>query len=102
MIFALALAVALAEPTPAPLPPQSEQAPAQPQSQISLAEAGRAIAAGRLDQAQAILGAAIAAGARGDPVDRLLADLYFARGDDSQRCLSTRICLLRTRRGAAA
>lgn len=82
MISALVLALALAEPAPAGPSAPPEQL--QPQSQVSLAEAGRAIAAGRLDQAQAILGMAIAAGVKGEPVDRLLADLYFARGDDAQ------------------
>ena len=85
MIGPLALLLALAEPGPAavaPAPAQPEQE--QPQSKISLAEAGRAIAAGRLDQAKQILGVAIAAGAKGEPVDRLLADLAFARGDDDQ------------------
>jgi Flp pilus assembly protein TadD len=82
MISALTLALALAEPAPVAPPPEVEQA--QPQSQVSLAEAGRALAAGRFDQAQAILGVAIAAGAKGEPVDRLLADLYLARGDDAQ------------------
>lgn len=82
MIFGLALALALADPAePAPVP---QPAQVQPQSQVSLAEAGRAIAAGRLDQAQAILGVAIAAGVKGEPVDRLLADLSFARGDNGQ------------------
>ena len=57
----------------------------QPSSQISLSEAGRAIAAGRLDQAKAMLGVAVAAGAKGEPVDRLLADLAFARGENDQR-----------------
>jgi Flp pilus assembly protein TadD len=81
MILPLALLLALAEPvTAAPQPPEQSQ----PQSQISLAEAGRAIAAGRLDQAKSMLGVAIAAGARGDPVDRLLADLSFARGENEQ------------------
>lgn len=82
MIPALVLALALADPTPAAPQPQPEQA--QQQSQISLAEAGRAIAAGRLDQAQQMLGVAIAAGVKGEPVDRLLADLNFARGDNRQ------------------
>lgn len=80
MISLLALALALADPAPPASPPQAEQAP----SQVSLAEAGRAIAAGRLDQAQAMLDVATAAGAKGEPVDRLLADLSFARGDDIQ------------------
>ena len=82
MILWLALALEVADPAPPPALAQAESE--QPQSQISLAEAGRAIAAGRLDQAQAILGVAIAAGVKGEPVDRLLADLHFARGDDSQ------------------
>lgn len=89
--LALALALALDQPPAAAPPPQSEQA--EPQSQISLAEAGRAIAARRLDQAQAMLGIAIAAGAKGDPVDRLLADLHFARGDDRQALLLYRTLL---------
>jgi Flp pilus assembly protein TadD len=77
MIFGLALALALADPVPATPSPQ----PAAP-SAISLSEAGRAIAAGRLDQAKEMLGVAVAAGARGEPVDRLLADLAFARGEN--------------------
>lgn len=81
MIVPLALLLALAEPAEAAAPPAEQS---QPQSQISLTEAGRAIAAGRLDQAKAILGAAISAGARGEPVDRLLADLSFARGENEQ------------------
>jgi Flp pilus assembly protein TadD len=82
MIFGLALVLTLADPAePSPAPPPEQT---QVQSQISLAEAGRAIAAGRLDQAQAILSVAVAAGVKGEPVDRLLADLSFARGDHSQ------------------
>lgn len=46
----------------------------------SLIEAGRAIENGRLDQARAMLGAAIGVGAKGEPVDRLLADLEYASG----------------------
>ncbi len=77
MIFGLALALAVAD----PVEPPAEQ-PASPYATISLAEAGRAIAAGRLDQARQMLGVAVAAGAKGEPVDRLLADLAFARGED--------------------
>ena len=77
MIAALALLLAWADP-PQAAPPQ-----AQPlSSSLSLAEAGKAIAAGRLDQAKAMLGVAVAAGARGEPIDRLLADLAFARGEN--------------------
>lgn len=78
MILPLALLLALAEPAPAPAPAADQ---GQPQSQISLSEAGRAIAAGRLDQAKSILSVAIAAGAKGEPVDRLLADLAYARAE---------------------
>lgn len=81
MILPLAMLLALAEPA-APASASAEQQ--QPPSQISLAEAGRAITAGRLDQATSILGVAIAAGAKGEPVDRLLADLAFARGEHQQ------------------
>lgn len=81
MILPLALLLMLAEPVATGAPPAAQ---AQPQSQVSLAEAGRAIAAGRLDQAKSILGFAIAAGAKGEPVDRLLADLSFARGENEQ------------------
>src|SRR5688500_8807243 len=81
MIAPLALLLALAQPGAAAAPP-AEAVRQQPQ--ISLAEAGRAIAAGRLDQAKSILGVAIAAGAKGEPVDRLLADLAFARGENEQ------------------
>lgn len=81
MILPLALLLALAEPAPAPAPAADQ---GQPQSQISLSEAGRAIAAGRLDQAKSILGVAIAAGAKGEPVDRLLADLAYARAEYAQ------------------
>ena len=80
MIPYLSLALLLAEPAPAvPTPPIEQATP-----QISLAEAGRAISAGRLDQARAMLSTAIAAGAKGEPVDRLLADLAMAQGNDSQ------------------
>lgn len=77
MILGLALALVLAEPTP---PAAAAPAP----SSISLAEVGKAIAAGRLDQAKEMLGVALAAGAKGEPVDRLLADLHLARGEHAQ------------------
>jgi len=82
MIFGLALALALGDLAPAaPLPQPAVSSPAPA---ISLSEAGRAISAGRLDQAKEMLGVAIAAGARGEPVDRLLADLALARGENEQ------------------
>ena len=50
----------------------------------ALAEANHALVAGRLDQAQTMIARAVASGASGDPVDRLLAQLAFARGQDEQ------------------
>ena len=79
MILSLSLALLLADPIPAAPTSPPEYAP-----QISLAEVGRAIGAGRLDQARSMLGTAIAAGAKGEPVDRLLADLAMARGEHAQ------------------
>lgn len=76
MILAAALAIALADPVPITAPVRSNG--------VSLAEAGRAIAAGRLDQAKEMLAVSVAAGAKGEPVDRLLADLALARGDNEQ------------------
>ncbi|HVF36549.1 MAG TPA: tetratricopeptide repeat protein [Sphingomicrobium sp.] len=75
MTFVLAMALLLAEPEPATI---------LPPSQVSLAEAGRAIAAGRLDQATEMMRVAVAAGARGEPIDRLLADLAFTRNENEQ------------------
>ncbi len=65
MIQALLLAAVLAS-TP----------PANP-----LSEAAHAISVGRLDQARIMIGAAVKAGAKGNAVDRLLADLAFESGD---------------------
>ena len=79
MIHFLSLALMLADPVPAAVAPS-----VAPASQISLAEVGRAISAGRLDQARAMLSTAIAAGVKGEPVDRLLADLAMAQGDNAQ------------------
>ena len=53
MILSLALLLALAEPAPGAGRRLSKATSA---SQVSLAEAGRAIAAGRLDQAKSMLG----------------------------------------------
>jgi len=79
MIIFLSLAMLLAEPVPA-----TAAVPAEHLPQISLTEVGRAISAGRLDQARSMLATAMAAGAKGEPVDRLLADLAMARGEDAQ------------------
>lgn len=48
---------------------------------MPLSEASHALAAGRLDQARIMIGAAIKAGSKGDAVDRLLADLAFESRD---------------------
>jgi Flp pilus assembly protein TadD len=46
-----------------------------------LTEAAHAISAGRLEQARIMINESIKAGAKGEAVDRLLADLAFASGD---------------------
>ena len=48
-----------------------------------LSEAANAITAGRLDQARIMIGNAVKAGAQGESVERLLADLAFESGDYS-------------------
>lgn len=57
---------------------------APPARMPSLAEAAHAIAVGRLDQARLMIGQAMAAGAKGPQIDRLLADLAFESGDNSE------------------
>ena len=49
-----------------------------------LDEAAHAISSGRLDQARTMIGNAIAAGATGQQVDRLLADLAFESGNNAE------------------
>lgn len=48
-----------------------------------LAEAKHAIEVGRIDQARIMVAAAIASGASGEPVERILADLAFASADNA-------------------
>jgi Flp pilus assembly protein TadD len=50
----------------------------------SLAEAEHAIGAGRLEQARLMIGRAVAAGVSGTQIDRLLADLAFATGNNDE------------------
>lgn len=57
-------------------PPAAAVPPAAP-----LSEAAHAIEAGRLDQARIMISDAVKAGAKGDSVDQLLADLAYAAGD---------------------
>lgn len=73
-MISLLLAAALAGAKPAP----AAQPPAQP-----LSEAAHALQAGRLDQARLMIANAVKAGATGQEVDRLLADLAYASGDYS-------------------
>jgi len=49
--------------------------------ELALAEARHALDAGRLDQTATMITAAVGIGANGEPVDRLTADLAFARRD---------------------
>lgn len=51
---------------------------------VPLDEARHALSVGRLDQARTMIANAVAAGASGEPVDHLLADLAFAKADDAQ------------------
>ena len=74
MILWIAAALAAVAPASEPAPPAA--AP-------SLAEASHAIGAGRLEQAREMIAKAIAAGASGAEVDRLLADFAFASGDNA-------------------
>lgn len=89
MILWLAVALAAAQApqlaeaaTPAPQPATATDKTPQIEQAGRLAEAAHAIRAGRLDQARLMIAAAVAAGASGDRVDRLLADLAYASGDD--------------------
>lgn len=50
----------------------------------SLTEAAHAIATGRLEQARTMIAKAVAAGAKGAPVERLLADLAFTSGNNAE------------------
>lgn len=70
MMLGLAIAAAVAVAAPAAADP--------------IAEAQHAIAADRIDQAKAMTAEAIAKGANGGRIERLLADLAFASGDNAQ------------------
>ena len=84
----LLLAAALAAATP----PSAQAAPPAPVAVPSLAEASHALGAGRLDQTRAMIAAAVAAGASGEQVDRLLADLALLLATINGRSLATRPC----------
>jgi Flp pilus assembly protein TadD len=56
----------------------------QPLTADRIAEAEHAIEVGRLDQARAMISTALAQGAQGEAVDRLLADLAFAEGKSGE------------------
>ena len=58
-----------------------------------LAEAAHALAAGRPEQARTMIAAAVAEGAAGEPVERLLADLAFATGDYGRALAGYRVLL---------
>jgi Flp pilus assembly protein TadD len=71
MIAALAIAASLAAAVP-------QATPASPP--LPLADIEHALAVGRLEQARLMIGRAVAGGASGPQVERLLADLAFAAG----------------------
>jgi len=60
------------------------QAAAIVQPVDGLAEAQHALSVGRIDQARAMVAAAVGKGAYGGPVDRLLADIAYAEGNYAQ------------------
>jgi len=78
--MSLLIAAALAAVAPASPPGQ----PAAPIAAPSLAEASHALSAGRIEQARTMIAAAVAAGAAGEQIDRIIAELDFASGDNSQ------------------
>ena len=78
---AIALALAVAAPVAA-----SDTAPIP-----TLAQTAHAIDAGRFDQARLMIGRMVAHGSKGPRIDRLLADLAFASGDNA-----TALALYRT------
>lgn len=75
-------------------------AAAAPPTADPLGEAAHAIAAGRLDQARIMVAAAIKSGAKGEAVERLLADLAFRSGD-FHSALGRYEALLKTNSGNA-
>lgn len=83
MIAAPAIALALAVAAPAAA---SDTAPIP-----TLAQTAHAIDAGRFDQARLMIGRMVAHGSKGPRIDRLLADLAFASGDNA-----TALALYRT------
>jgi Flp pilus assembly protein TadD len=78
MILAL-IAAASAAAQPAPVTPQST-----PPDRSILRDASRAIQGGRLEEAKLLIARAITQGSRGDPIERLTADLAFASGNYEQ------------------
>lgn len=76
------------------------QPPAAP-APVQLDQAAHAIETGRLDQAKMMISAAMAAGQTGERVERLLADLAFAKGSNAEALVRYRALLLRNRDDAA-
>jgi Flp pilus assembly protein TadD len=61
----------------------------------ALSEAAHAINAGRLEQARKMIADAVAAGAKGIPVERLLADLAYKSGRDAEALVRYQALLAR-------
>jgi tetratricopeptide (TPR) repeat protein len=68
----------------------SQSPPAAPVDASLLKDAAQAIQAGRLVEAKLIIARAISLGSRGDPVERLTADLAFASGNYLQAMVAYR------------
>src|SRR5689334_17157833 len=75
--FLLALSAAAAKPAATPAAPVAEP-------QVELSDVDQAIRAGRLEQAQIMVGRAMAAGQKGAHVDQILADLAYAQGKNEE------------------
>ena len=76
-------------------------AAASPSPDAPLSEARHAIAAGRIDQARAMIGEAVAKGASGDAVDEILAELAFVSRSDHEALARYEALLGRTPANAA-
>ena len=77
MILPAVLVAAMAAAQPTVAAPTAMPVP-------SLSDASQALEAGRLEQARLMVTRAMAGGAKGPELDRLLADLAFATGKDSE------------------
>src|SRR5690349_4159225 len=84
-VLLLAFAAATASPAPVAAPAAPAASPASPASLIR--DADHAITAGRLEEARLLIGRAVASGATGPSLERVLGDLAY-RIDNFQEALN--------------